>query len=321
MARVRNIAPGFFTNEQLVELPFEDRLLFAGLWTLADREGRLEDRPKRIRMAIFPCDNVDVDLGLQRLQQASLVLRYTVQGVGYLAIPAFHKHQKPHPREAASVIPSPKGSPKADPPPPCIPPEGSPKANLGPPSNPHEGSPKADLGEPKADLGDGEPGGLSDSRTLGLSENDSLPVVDACDAREDDGPRLVSRTIPAVPKDWAEWASWWQAERGVETTVRDRTAFVPLATRWVKAGITTRQMRRALQQAEALSQEPIAYLPAYVDRVLANAQAPPRTTALDEQAEVLHRITGGFHGRAPTDPRTIDVDSQPEAPRIATGGG
>ena len=170
MARVRNIAPGFFTNEELVELPFEDRLLFAGLWTLADREGRLEDRPKRIRMAIFPCDNVDVDLGLQRLQKAGLVLRYTVQGVAYLAIPAFHKHQKPHPREAASVIPGPEGVPKADPPPPCNPPEGLPKANLGPHGMPPEG-------EPKADLGAGEPGGLSDSRTLGLSERGSLALA------------------------------------------------------------------------------------------------------------------------------------------------
>jgi hypothetical protein len=57
------------------------------------------------------------------------------------------------------------------------------------------------------------------------------------------------------------------------------------------------------------------------DLRLSGAAPPlPRRTALDEQAEVLHRITGGFHGRAPTDPRTIDVDSQPEAPRIATGG-
>jgi len=39
MARSRNIKPGFFKNDHLVELPFEYRLLFAGLWTLADREG------------------------------------------------------------------------------------------------------------------------------------------------------------------------------------------------------------------------------------------------------------------------------------------
>ena len=157
MARVRQLAPGFFTNEELVELPFEFRLLFAGLWTIADREGRLEDRPKRIRMAVFPCDDVDVDAGLQRLHDAGMVRRYRVDGVAYLAIPAFLKHQKPHPREAASVIPPP--------------PEGSPKADLGVASGAMhgaEGSPKANLrqtlGTPRTDLGSAKVAGLSDSR-------------------------------------------------------------------------------------------------------------------------------------------------------------
>ena len=44
MARARLLKPGFFTNEDLCELPAFGRLLFAGLWTIADREGRLEDR-------------------------------------------------------------------------------------------------------------------------------------------------------------------------------------------------------------------------------------------------------------------------------------
>jgi hypothetical protein len=70
MARARNIKPSFFTNEELVELPFSTRLLFIGLWTLADREGRLEDRPKRIKMAIFPADNIDVDAALGELESS-----------------------------------------------------------------------------------------------------------------------------------------------------------------------------------------------------------------------------------------------------------
>ena len=52
MARARNIKPGFFTNDELVELPFATRLLFIGLWTIADREGRMVDRPKKIKMEI-----------------------------------------------------------------------------------------------------------------------------------------------------------------------------------------------------------------------------------------------------------------------------
>lgn len=104
MARSRNIKPGFFKNEKLVELPFSTRLLFAGLWTLADREGRLEDRPKRIKMEIFPADNVDVDKGLQELHSSGFILRYQSEGEKYIQILAFKTHQTPHYSEKPSVI-------------------------------------------------------------------------------------------------------------------------------------------------------------------------------------------------------------------------
>jgi hypothetical protein len=107
MSRARNIKPGFFTNEDLVELPFETRLLFIGLWTLADREGRLEDRPKRIKMAIFPADMVDVDASLHDLHASGFILRYTGKGIRCIQIVNFAKHQNPHHREAASSLPGP----------------------------------------------------------------------------------------------------------------------------------------------------------------------------------------------------------------------
>ena len=58
MARARILKPGFFANELLAEIHPYGRLLFAGLWTLADREGRLEDRPKRIVRCDFPLRRV-----------------------------------------------------------------------------------------------------------------------------------------------------------------------------------------------------------------------------------------------------------------------
>jgi hypothetical protein len=105
MARARNIKPGFFQNEDLVELPFEVRLLFIGLWTLADREGRLEDRPKRIKMAVFPADNVDVDAALEQLKGAGFLVRYDAGNIKAIQITNFSKHQNPHVKEAASTIP------------------------------------------------------------------------------------------------------------------------------------------------------------------------------------------------------------------------
>lgn len=109
MARARNIKPGFFANEELVELPFSTRLLFIGLWTIADRAGRLEDRPKRIKMAIFPADSVDIDAALNELQASGFLLRYEHGGERYIQILAFDKHQNPHKDEKKSTIPAPCG--------------------------------------------------------------------------------------------------------------------------------------------------------------------------------------------------------------------
>ena len=107
MPRARNIKPAFFKNEDLVELPFETRLLFIGLWTLADREGKLEDRPKRIKMEVFPADNVDVDRGLNDLAATGLIVRYRVNDQNLLLIPKFAEHQNPHRNETDSVLPDP----------------------------------------------------------------------------------------------------------------------------------------------------------------------------------------------------------------------
>jgi len=52
--RARNIKPGFFLNEEIGDLNTECRLLFIGLWCLADRDGYLKYRPKRIRVEVFP---------------------------------------------------------------------------------------------------------------------------------------------------------------------------------------------------------------------------------------------------------------------------
>lgn len=110
MARARNIKPGFFRNADLVELPMEARLLFIGLWTLADREGRLEDRPKQIKMEIFPADSVDCDALLMQLASTGMVARYEVDGKRYLQVVNFTKHQNPHRDEKASTVPDQKGN-------------------------------------------------------------------------------------------------------------------------------------------------------------------------------------------------------------------
>jgi hypothetical protein len=111
MARSRNLKPSFFTNEQLAECSPLARLLFAGLWTIADRAGKLHDRPRKIRAELFPYESEpDADGWLSELAAAGLIVRYAVAGERYIKIPGFEKHQKPHPKEPASEIPEPCNS-------------------------------------------------------------------------------------------------------------------------------------------------------------------------------------------------------------------
>ncbi|KLU66727.1 replication initiation and membrane attachment [Desulfosporosinus acididurans] len=105
MARARNIKPSFFANDQLGELPPLARLLFIGLWGLADRRGKLEDRPKRIKAEVLPYDDCDVN-ELLNLLEPEFIVRYTVDGISCIQIVNFLKHQKPHPKEAESNLPN-----------------------------------------------------------------------------------------------------------------------------------------------------------------------------------------------------------------------
>ncbi len=110
MARLRFIKPGFFTNDILAEVEPLGRLLFIGLWTIADREGRLEDRPKKIKAEILPYENADVDNLLHQLHARGFILRYTVNGASYISVINFTRHQNPHKNENPSIIPEPCNS-------------------------------------------------------------------------------------------------------------------------------------------------------------------------------------------------------------------
>ncbi len=106
MARSRNIKPGFFQNEDLAELDFATRLLFIGLWTEADREGRLEDRPKKLKISLFPSDDVEVESMLCGLAKYEFIRRYERDGKQIIQIVKWAKHQNPHKKEAPSVLPA-----------------------------------------------------------------------------------------------------------------------------------------------------------------------------------------------------------------------
>ncbi len=107
MARARTIKPGFFKSEQLAACSSDARLLFAGLWTIADRAGRLEYRPLRIKAELFPYHAVDIEKLVAELEEQELLLRYTATKITFVQITGFTKHQRPHPKEPPSEIPEP----------------------------------------------------------------------------------------------------------------------------------------------------------------------------------------------------------------------
>lgn len=98
--RIRTIKPTFWTNDELAELHPLTRLLFIGLWCLADVRGRLEDRPKRIKAAVLPYDDHDVDAALDELTQAGFVIRYAVRNLAVIQVTNFEKHQRITGKEA-----------------------------------------------------------------------------------------------------------------------------------------------------------------------------------------------------------------------------
>jgi len=127
--RTRLLHHGYFCNERLAELEWAHGVLFQGLWCLADREGRLEDRPGKIAARLYvlmrwleqgadPQDRGGqthagvIDGLLGELAAEEFIRRYVgPDGTRFIQIVNFLKHQRPHPREAASVIPA-EGSAK-----------------------------------------------------------------------------------------------------------------------------------------------------------------------------------------------------------------
>lgn len=112
--RARNLKPGLFKNEQLGPADPLYTVIFEGLWTLADREGRLEDRPLRIHAEINPYRTaLGTEEALGWLCERGFIVRYRVNGQGYIWIPTFLDHQNPHVREPPSKLPPPE-KPKTD---------------------------------------------------------------------------------------------------------------------------------------------------------------------------------------------------------------
>lgn len=295
MARARNIKPGFYKNEDLAECSVWARLIFPGIWMLADREGRLEDRPKRIKGELLPFDSIEVDPLLSELERFGFILRYAVDGIRYIQITKFSEHQAPHVREAASTIPAPSSQEESTA-------KAVPSTNLGraqaSPRSPDSLNPSS---LNPSSLNPVEPPPLTEP-VLTAKASAVAALVPDCDS-----------PIPDPPTTEAHWLTWFNREHGLQLDASsrfDRKDLWPIFKRWCASGVTLRQMRDAVRNAQETATSPIANLPKYVDRVIANQQSPPRISASDQSKLAAARaifgteIEGGAqHGSS----RIIDI--------------
>lgn len=229
MARARNIKPAFFMNEDLVTLPYEYRLLFIGLWTLADKEGLIEDRPIKIKMELFPADSIDINDGLNKLDSLGFIERYTESNIKVISVLNFKKHQSPHHTEKASQLPK-----KADLQPAEIKEEKStPESKGGLTVN----SPCIDGENPPDSL---NPDSLNhESLCIGSNEPEQIEKDSLEPKKSDRGTRLPDNFI--MPNEWVNTAKelrpelpeqeinlakdkfidYWHAATGAKATKRD----------------------------------------------------------------------------------------------------
>lgn len=111
MARKRFLTPDIWSDAFFVKLSPQERLLFIGMITLADDEGRLRAEAAYLKGEIFPRDGLsDQEVAALRdrlARRKPSVHLYKVDGMSYVFLPKWCKYQAPsHP--SPSRLPAPR---------------------------------------------------------------------------------------------------------------------------------------------------------------------------------------------------------------------
>jgi hypothetical protein len=114
--RFRTLKPEIWQDERMGELSLPSRLLFVGLITQADDDGRLRGGVRLLSSLIFPYDSTRdefVEQWLSELVEAGLIDWYEHTTRRYVSLPNWDKHQRVDKRYyRESDVPSPD-SPEA----------------------------------------------------------------------------------------------------------------------------------------------------------------------------------------------------------------
>lgn len=107
--RIRSLKPECWQDEAIGALSMGARLLFVGLITMADDEGRFRAQPSMLLGQLFPWDDVPprkLAEWLAELEAGRLIVRYEIEGKPYGAFRNWRRHQRIN-RPTASELPQP----------------------------------------------------------------------------------------------------------------------------------------------------------------------------------------------------------------------
>jgi hypothetical protein len=112
MARIRSIKPEFWADEELaIQLSRDERMLYLGLWNLADEHARLRGDPRYVKGQLFAYDDdltaPDIDKMLTRLAELGKVIRYRSGAGRYVFLPKLSSHQRLDADKVPSKLPDP----------------------------------------------------------------------------------------------------------------------------------------------------------------------------------------------------------------------
>jgi hypothetical protein len=107
--RIRTIKPEAWQDERVGDLSHGARLLWLGLITMADDQGRLRELPTAIAGHVFPYDDISsakLQRWLKEVTGSGMVVRYESGGKRYIAFPTWSEHQRID-RPSDSELPAP----------------------------------------------------------------------------------------------------------------------------------------------------------------------------------------------------------------------
>ena len=114
--RIRTLKPDVWQDERVGRLGRDERLLFVGLITFADDEGRFRALPAAILGHVYPYDHDitprKVTAWLEALDASGLIVLYDHDGTSYGCLPKWSSHQRVN-RGTPSTLPEPSLNGKA----------------------------------------------------------------------------------------------------------------------------------------------------------------------------------------------------------------